>query len=84
MAAQDTLLYFSSRGRAEAIRMLYLMAGKEFNDTRTTNEKWPQERRGRLVISIQYACYCNSCPQQVSWKIVTESFCSGLFAWATR
>jgi len=57
MATQDTLLYFSSRGRAEAIRMLYLMAGREFNDTRTTNEKWLQEKNGELAIAYQYICY---------------------------
>lgn len=30
---QDKLLYFNARARGEAIRMLYVLAGKEYDNT---------------------------------------------------
>lgn len=42
----DQLLYFNLRARGEAIRMLYVVAGKEFEDKTYTIEEWPKHKPG--------------------------------------
>ena len=52
MAAQkDKLMYFPARARAEAIRMLYAVADKEFEDVRLSGESWEKYKQGRLTSS---------------------------------
>lgn len=36
----DQLAYFDLRARGEAIRMIYAVAGKEFEDKRVSSEEW--------------------------------------------
>ena len=44
---KDTLVYYPARIRAEAIRMLYAMAGKEFEDVRVFGEAWEATKPGK-------------------------------------
>eukprot|EP00275_Glaucocystis_incrassata_P001072 EC121704.1.p1 GENE.EC121704.1~~EC121704.1.p1 ORF type:complete len:111 (+),score=7.60 EC121704.1:173-505(+) len=37
----DKLVYFNARGRAEVSRMLFIVAGVEFEDYRFDRENWP-------------------------------------------
>ena len=46
MADTDKLEYFDLYGRAEPIRMLYSVAGKELNDVRVVMEQWPSVKAG--------------------------------------
>lgn len=50
MASKDKLLYFDLYGRAEAIRMLYAIAGEEFEDIRVPREEWPGIKEGMVAI----------------------------------
>ena len=45
-AQKDKLLYFDGRARAEAIRMLYAVAEKEFEDVRVMGESWTAAKPG--------------------------------------
>ncbi|XP_067942664.1 glutathione S-transferase 3-like isoform X2 [Watersipora subatra] len=40
MAERDRLEYFNAKGRAEATRMLYAIAGEDFHDIRHDNRQW--------------------------------------------
>lgn len=54
MAAKDQLLYYNLRARAEAIRMLYALAGKEFEDKRFSPEEWPALKPCKFVVKRKY------------------------------
>ena len=44
MAPKYVLTYFSVRGRAETTRLLFKVAGVEFEDKRLTFEEWGKEK----------------------------------------
>ena len=46
MVAKDELLYFNIYGRAEPIRMLYAVAGVDFDDKRIETSDWPALKPG--------------------------------------
>lgn len=46
--ADDKLIYFNIRARAEAIRMLYVLAGKRVNEERIKFADWPARKEGQL------------------------------------
>ena len=42
--ASYRLEYFDIRGRAEHIRIMFLMKGQEFEDVRLKQEEWPEKK----------------------------------------
>jgi len=44
MAPKYVLIYFDVRGRAEATRLLFKVAGVEFEDRRMTFEEWGKQK----------------------------------------
>lgn len=52
MTGQDRILYFPSRGKAEPIRMMYGIAGRELTDDRVSPEDWrvnkPEIKKGNF------------------------------------
>ena len=47
MTTKDTIRYFDSRGKAEPIRMLYVLAGESYVDERIDNDDWlPKYKKG--------------------------------------
>ena len=49
-SAKDKVIYFPARARAESIRMLYAMAGKEFEDYRIETADWKKMKPGKVEI----------------------------------
>jgi len=43
------LTYFNGRGRAEVIRYLFKIAGREFEDKRITMEEWPELKKSKFL-----------------------------------
>lgn len=41
------LTYFTGRGRGEIIRMVFAVAGVEYEDNRVDHAKWTQVKPGR-------------------------------------
>ncbi|XP_067942528.1 probable glutathione S-transferase 8 [Watersipora subatra] len=65
MATKDKLVYLPLRARGEAIRMLYVVAGKKFDDTRITGDDFaaykPKTPFGQLpVLETAEGMLCNS------------------------
>ena len=46
----DKLIYFPLRGRAEVIRILYKVAGKEYEDVKVTMDEWADKKKGKSYI----------------------------------
>ena len=44
---QYKLTYFNTKGRAEISRLLFTMAGVEYEDERITKEDWKDRKAGR-------------------------------------
>ena len=44
------LVYFDGRGRAEVARMLFKLAGEEFEDKRITQDAWPEFKKCKHLI----------------------------------
>ena len=61
MPGEMKLTYFHLRGRAELSRLLFKLAGKEFNDNRVTGESWqqfkPSKDRFFFTLSKGFAYY---------------------------
>ena len=43
------LTYFNGRGRAEAIRIIFEVAGVEYEDVRIEREAWPELKPSRFT-----------------------------------
>ena len=50
MSGKMKLTYFNLRGRAELARLLFKLAGKDFEDNRVDRESWQNLKPGRYVI----------------------------------
>ena len=48
----DKLIYFPLRGRAEVIRILYKVAGKEYEDVKVTMDEWADKKKGKSYILV--------------------------------
>ena len=46
------LTYFNVRGRAETARMLFKLAGQEFEDNRVEGETWQAMKPSKLIKSM--------------------------------
>ena len=46
------LIYFKGRGRGETIRMLFTLAGQEFEDVRLEREAWLKIKPGKSNIHV--------------------------------
>ena len=47
MTTKDTIRYFDSRGKAEPIRMLYVLAGESYENERIDHDYWlPKYKKG--------------------------------------
>ena len=44
------LVYFDGRGRAEVARMLFKLAGEEFEDKRIKEDAWPEYKKCKHLI----------------------------------
>ncbi|XP_067932282.1 hematopoietic prostaglandin D synthase-like [Watersipora subatra] len=65
MPGEMKLTYFHLRGRAELSRLLFKLAGKEFNDNRVTGESWQQFKptapKGQVpVLEVDGKMICES------------------------
>ena len=49
---KDKLIYFPLRGRAEVIRILYKVAGKEYEDVKVTMDEWADKKKGKSYIHV--------------------------------
>jgi len=47
MSAGDKVLYFNLKARGERVRMIYALAGLEFENILYTSENWPQAKQGK-------------------------------------
>ena len=45
---KDKLMYFPLRARAEAVRMLYAVADRQFEDVKLSGESWQNYKKGEL------------------------------------
>ena len=58
MSGEIKLTYFNGRGRAEIIRYLFKLAGKDFIDSRIQGEKWqklkPCEWQSHVLLSSKH------------------------------
>ena len=48
------LIYFETRGAAEVSRMVFKVAGIEFEDVRYSQENWPSKKPGMCIICVAY------------------------------
>ena len=67
MAAQYKLTYFNMRGKAEVIRLLFAVAGVEYEDARIERDAWPVEKEkvnppfGQMpLLTVEGQTYCQS------------------------
>ena len=62
MSGKMKLTYFNLRGRAELARLLFKLAGKDFEDNRVDREGWQNLKPGKLLllerlIAVEGRCY---------------------------
>lgn len=67
MAPQYKLTYFNMRGKAEVIRLLFAVAGVEYEDCRIERDDWPTEKEkvqppfGQMpLLTVDGQTYCQS------------------------
>lgn len=60
----DKLSYFDIRGRAEPVRMMYALAGKDLDDDRIKSTEWEGRKKGMYPNSC---CFMSpiSCIRQI-------------------
>ena len=46
------LIYFNSRGAAEVSRLLFAVAGREYEDVRIPREEWPDKKPGESTFLL--------------------------------
>ncbi|XP_067933700.1 glutathione S-transferase 1-like isoform X2 [Watersipora subatra] len=76
MASQMKLTYFGGKGRAEATRLLFKLAGKDFIDCRLTKEEWaefkpstPKEQLPVLEVDGKMICESNAIARYVAREL---------------
>jgi len=69
------LTYFSGRGRAEIMRLIFAQAGVEYEDIRIEREKWPDHKAGTpfgqlpmLEVDGVKLCQSNACARYLANK----------------
>jgi glutathione S-transferase len=72
------LYYFNSRGRAEYARLIFAVAGIEYEDIRIERENWPKLKPGKDSYSSHYVIVVKSATdmpfEQMPVLVVDESF----------
>ena len=49
---QYKLYYFDARGRAEYIRLIFALAGVEYEDYRVPRDEWPEVKKSKIHLNI--------------------------------
>jgi len=70
--AQYKLTYFQLRGKAEAIRMTFSVAGVEFEDVRVSIDEWVSKLKHCEYIALYWLILHNSV---VYVELNSEKFC---------